>query len=355
MPLQTRIVDRPNSAPTKITTTSLAFRAQPLSRHAPTKLNEYTTANVVLSCCARGRRCLIFTPAVAARHALFANQSQPEVPGVHLDLTTRTTYLQESRHRLIGAADLYLEEGSLSALAALGRALRLCLVRIVPGLGTSKDVVALLFGEGSARVEGLGDGEFVGTGSALEAVLAVVHDRDGQEVGAIGADWRQDTGWLLESNGYRHCPTNAMYIVAGVERAGGKIDRCCGGLMVFWIGETYKAAYLQPAVQPRPRDFRDFCALRYRFREKKQPAWMLRSVDNVLVKWCFSCEFMEICNWFPGSPIRPASLRKLVSRQAKLYRGAMTPPARHGPCRGVCRDASCSFIAIHSSAVTATS
>lgn len=98
------------------------------------------------------------------------------------------TYLQESGHRLVSTANLNLEEGSFGAVAGLGGTLGLGLVGIVPGLGSTKDIVALFLGEGSARVERVGDGEFVWAGSALEAILAVVHDRDGQEVGAVGAN-----------------------------------------------------------------------------------------------------------------------------------------------------------------------
>lgn len=87
-----------------------------------------------------------------------------------------------------------LEEGSLGAVAALGRALGLGLIGVVPGLGASEDIVALLLWESPARVEGVGDGELVGTGSAFEAVLAIVHDRNGQEIGAVRADYRQKAG-----------------------------------------------------------------------------------------------------------------------------------------------------------------
>lgn len=95
------------------------------------------------------------------------------------------TYLEERGHGLIGAADLDLEVGSLGAVTALGRALGLGLVGVVPRLWPAKDVVALLLGECAARVDGIGDGMLVGAGSALEAVLAVVHYRDGQEIGAV--------------------------------------------------------------------------------------------------------------------------------------------------------------------------
>lgn len=98
------------------------------------------------------------------------------------------TYLQEGGHRLISTANLDLEERGLGAFTALGRALGLRLVGIVPRLRPAENIVALLFRKCAARVDGLGDGEFVGASSAFEAVLGVFHDRNGQEVGAVGAN-----------------------------------------------------------------------------------------------------------------------------------------------------------------------
>lgn len=99
------------------------------------------------------------------------------------------TCLEEAGHGLVGTADLDLEEGGLLAVAALGRALGLALLRVVPSSRPTEDILPLLAVEDAARVERLGDGVLVGAGPALEAVEPVVHGRHGQDVCAVGADW----------------------------------------------------------------------------------------------------------------------------------------------------------------------
>src|SRR5690242_5079971 len=91
----------------------------------------------------------ILLPAVPARHAL-----------------------EETRHGLVGAADLDLEKGRLVAVAAVGRALDAALLRIVPGARPAKDVVLLLALKSPAGEDGVGDGVLERAGSALEAVGA---------------------------------------------------------------------------------------------------------------------------------------------------------------------------------------
>lgn len=99
-----------------------------------------------------------------------------------------TTYLVETRHGLVGTADLDLEEGRLLAVTPLARALRLALLRVVPGSRAAEDVLPLLAVEHPAAVQRLVDGVLVGAGAAFQAVEAVLHGGDGQDVGAVGAD-----------------------------------------------------------------------------------------------------------------------------------------------------------------------
>lgn len=102
-------------------------------------------------------------------------------------MTTRHT-LEETRHRLISTSNLHLEERRLLAVASFVRALRLGLLRIVPGSRAAKDVLALLALKDSARKDGIGDGVFVRACAALEAVCAVERQGDGQDVCAVRAD-----------------------------------------------------------------------------------------------------------------------------------------------------------------------
>ena len=105
------------------------------------------------------------------------------------DRQDRQTYLEEAGHGLVGTADLHLEEGGLVAVAALGGALGLALLRVVPGARPAEDVLLLLAVEVAAREERLvADGVLVGAGAALEPVAARVRGRDGQDVGALRAD-----------------------------------------------------------------------------------------------------------------------------------------------------------------------
>lgn len=120
---------------------------------------EFTPSNSILS------------PAVATRHALV-----------------------ETRHGLIGTADLHLEEGSLVAIAAPGRALHSALLRVVPGARTAEDVLPLDALVQAAREDGLGDLVLEGAGAALEAVGPRVGQGHGEDVGAMGADWREWVG-----------------------------------------------------------------------------------------------------------------------------------------------------------------
>lgn len=94
----------------------------------------------------------------------------------------------ETGHRLISTANLHLVKGSLVAVAAISRALDTALLRIVPSTGAAKDVFTLLACEFATGEDGVGDGVFVGTCSAFEAVGAAVCEGDGEDVGAMRAD-----------------------------------------------------------------------------------------------------------------------------------------------------------------------
>ena len=97
---------------------------------------------------------------------------------------------EETRHGLVRAADLDLVKGRLLPVAALGGALHAALLRVLPALGPAKDVVLLLVLKAPAREYGLGDGVLVGARAALEAVGALGGEGDGEDVGAVRADWR---------------------------------------------------------------------------------------------------------------------------------------------------------------------
>lgn len=98
--------------------------------------------------------------------------------------------LVETRHRLVGAADLYLVKGGLVAVAAVGRALHLALLRVVPGARAAEDVVLLRALKGPPGEDGLGDLVLEGAGAAFEAVVPRVCEGDGEDVCAVGADCR---------------------------------------------------------------------------------------------------------------------------------------------------------------------
>lgn len=97
--------------------------------------------------------------------------------------------LVKARHGLVGTSNLDLEEGGLVAVAALVGALDAALLRIVPGSGPAEDVLLLDALVHAAREDGLGDVVLEGAGSALEAVGARVCEGDGEDVGAMGADY----------------------------------------------------------------------------------------------------------------------------------------------------------------------
>lgn len=65
-------------------------------------------------------------------------------------------------------------------------------MRIIPRSGTTKDVLLLLALEYASRVDGFGNGMFEGAGAAFEAVGALVCEGDGEDVGALGADYVLD-------------------------------------------------------------------------------------------------------------------------------------------------------------------
>lgn len=100
------------------------------------------------------------------------------------------TYFEETRHGLISTANLHLEEGCLSAIAILCGALYFALLRVVPSSRATKDILPLLALEVAAREQRFGNSVLVRTCAALEAVVAVFHGRDGQDIGAVGADWK---------------------------------------------------------------------------------------------------------------------------------------------------------------------
>lgn len=99
-------------------------------------------------------------------------------------------YLEEARHGLISTTNLYLEEGRLRAVTVLSGALDFALLRIVPSSWATKDILPLLPLEIAAREQRFGNSVLVGTRAAFEAVETIVHGRDGQDVGAVGADWQ---------------------------------------------------------------------------------------------------------------------------------------------------------------------
>src|SRR3569833_250597 len=104
--------------------------------------------------------------------------------------TTTTTHLVEARHGLVGRADLHLVESCIFALALLGRAWDLCLMRVVPRARPAEDVLLLLLLELAPLVQGLLDDELVGARPAFEPVppRLRVH-RYGEDVCALRADW----------------------------------------------------------------------------------------------------------------------------------------------------------------------
>lgn len=97
--------------------------------------------------------------------------------------------LEEARHGLIRTPNLHLIEGCFVAVASICGTLNAALLRIVPRAGTTKDVFLFFALKDASREDGLGNGVFEGTGAALETVGALVRERDGEDVGALGADF----------------------------------------------------------------------------------------------------------------------------------------------------------------------
>jgi hypothetical protein len=93
------------------------------------------------------------------------------------------------RHRLISTANLHREEGGLVPVAGRVAALNLLLLRVVPCARTAEDVLLLLAREVASAEDRLLDRVLVRTGPAFEAVAARLHRRDGEDVGAVRADW----------------------------------------------------------------------------------------------------------------------------------------------------------------------
>lgn len=145
---------------------------------------------------------LILTPSVAAGHALV-----------------------ETRHGLVGAANLDLEEGGLVAVAPLAGALHAALLRIVPGARAAKDVLSLLALKGAPREDGLGDCVLKGARAALEPVGALYGEGDGENVCAVRADWPRSVDVVGASG--RQGPTYREACWAGCSSLGaGRLATC---------------------------------------------------------------------------------------------------------------------------------
>lgn len=99
------------------------------------------------------------------------------------------TYLEEARHGLISTANLDLEECRLPAVTSLCGALDFALLGVVPCSRATKDILSLLALEIAAREQRLVNSVLVWTRAAFEAVETIFHGRDGQDIGAVGADW----------------------------------------------------------------------------------------------------------------------------------------------------------------------
>lgn len=120
--------------------------------------------------------------------------------------------LEETRHRLISTSNLHLEERRLLAVASFVRALRLGLLRVVPGPRAAKDVLALLALKDSAGKDRIGNGVFVRACAALETVCAVERQGDGQDVCAVRADY-----------------------IGGNSRSDGKTEKCSTGCGIMCL------------------------------------------------------------------------------------------------------------------------
>lgn len=105
----------------------------------------------------------------------------PPIPASHT--------LEETRHRLIRTSNLDLEKRRLIAITPISRTLRAALLRIIPSSRTTKDVLLLFALKDAPRVNRFGNGMLEGTGAAFETVGALVCEGDGEDVGALGADF----------------------------------------------------------------------------------------------------------------------------------------------------------------------
>ena len=124
-----------------------------------------------------------------ARHALPTPSATPPTAESPPGERKKKTNLIKSSHRLISTANLQLKESRLIPLTVGRRARHAALLRIAPGPGPAKDVLALLLGEVLARIDGHVDGVLVGARAALEPVAARVHPGEDEQVGAVGADF----------------------------------------------------------------------------------------------------------------------------------------------------------------------
>jgi hypothetical protein len=122
-----------------------------------------------------------------------------------LSLWPRRKYLVETGHGLICTSNLNLKEGSLLTPTSFFRALDLRLVRIVPSSRTSKHIFPFLSRKGFPLVILSLENELIGASLAFEAVggsgVSRGHDsrRDGEYIGARGADWKVSLVWRDKS------------------------------------------------------------------------------------------------------------------------------------------------------------
>lgn len=153
--------------------------------------------------------------------------------------------LEETRHRLVGTPDLDLVEGGLVAVAFLDRALDTALLRIVPGARASEDVILLLALEFVAGIDGLANGVLPGAGATLQAVGALVRERDGEDVCAVGADFSSCV------SGNAHPFGTCVRVLCAGER-GEKKEKKRSGWREFWGSHTENHGGLYRSGGPRP-------------------------------------------------------------------------------------------------------
>lgn len=97
--------------------------------------------------------------------------------------------LEETRHGLISTSNLDLVERRLVAIAFVSRALYTSFLSIIPSSWTTKDVFLFFALVVASREDGFGNCVFKGTGAAFETVGSGICERDGEDVGAVRADW----------------------------------------------------------------------------------------------------------------------------------------------------------------------